>query len=502
MKRTLSFSVFVALFLATAAFADLVPLGPIPFSGTGLGSEHTILTVQNNPTESGCVAWNGTTNVIGAAACPPGIAGGNELTGSSQTQTRTIAELGLTSATDLRIVLNLNENTLDPVILQNMRLRIFSPAGAVLFDSGTTFVPVVDLFGSGTGQAGYVFLLTPAQAAAAQTVFAPTNRIGIAATLTGTTSGHETFFVAPVTGIGQQVDVADLNVTKTAPATAVAGNNITYGLTVTNAGTGAATTVRLQDVVPANTRFVSLAAPAGWTCTAPAPGGTGPVTCTTATLAAGATANFSLVVRSCGETPCPTTVTNTATVASFAFDPNAANNTAVATTLLQAQSDLSVTKGVTPSFVSPGQNVTFNVTVANAGPSTSVNTIMTDTLPAGFTAVSAVSTVGICSTATPGVVTCNIGTLGSANQCTTNAPTTAQITIMATVPANAATGSHTNTATVTSGNCLADAVITNNTTTVRFQVGPPSVGIPTASEWALLALALALAVAGAFAIKL
>ena len=48
-------------------------------------------------------------------------------------------------------------------------------------------------------------------------MFQGTNRVGVAATLTGATAGNETFFVADVTAIGTPLFGADLAVTKTAP---------------------------------------------------------------------------------------------------------------------------------------------------------------------------------------------------------------------------------------------------------------------------------------------
>lgn len=499
MTRT--YALAVGLLLSFSGFADIVPVGPVPYSGTGLGSVNTVLTIQDTPEESGCVSWNGTEDVIGAAACPPGIPGGDELTGSSQTQTHTIAELGLTTAADLRIVLNLNENEIDPVVLERLVLRILSPAGAVLFDSGEAFIRVVDLYGQGTGTAGYAFQLTPAQAAQAQAVFAPTNRIALAATISDTTAGHDTFFVADVAVIGAEEASADLSITKTAPATAIAGNSITYTATVTNLGTADATNVRFTDVLPAGTTFTSIAEPAGWTCTTPAVGTNGSVVCTAATMAAGATVSFPIVVRTCGGETCGTNLINTATVSSATFDAVVANNRATATTTMQAQSDLAITKSADPMTVVAGGAVTFTIVVENFGPSSSAGTVVTDTLPVGFTATSATSTLGTCSTATPGVVTCNLGTLASPNQCGT-APTNAQITIIARAPASAVPGSATNTATVASANCLPDSAAANNTASVTFALALPQVaGVPTASEWALILLGLGLAAAAMYTMK-
>ena len=79
---------------------------------------------------------------------------------------------------------------------------------------------------------------------------------------------------------------ADIRVTMTdSPDPVVAGTNLTYTITVTNAGPDDAFNASLTDMIPANTTFVSVAAQAGWTITSPAVGGTGSVTATRSTLA-------------------------------------------------------------------------------------------------------------------------------------------------------------------------------------------------------------------------
>lgn len=126
---------------------------------------------------------------------------------------------------------------------------------------------------------------------------------------------------------------ADVSVTKSdSPDPATAGGNITYAIAVANAGPSVASTLTLTDVIPANTTFASLTSPAGWTCTPLAVGGTGTVNCTNPTLAAGASASFTLVVNVVPGTPDATVITNTATVTSTTTDAVPANNTATATT--------------------------------------------------------------------------------------------------------------------------------------------------------------------------
>jgi hypothetical protein len=100
---------------------------------------------------------------------------------------------------------------------------------------------------------------------------------------------------------------ADLGVTNTGPATATAGTNLSYTVTVTNAGPSIAADagsasrafapaaiVTLTDVLPPNTTFVLRNQTAGpsFSCSTPAVGLAGTITCTLATLAPSGSAIF------------------------------------------------------------------------------------------------------------------------------------------------------------------------------------------------------------------
>src|SRR5262249_58041613 len=81
----------------------------------------------------------------------------------------------------------------------------------------------------------------------------------------------------------------DLSIMKTGnPDPVNAGANLTYTLTVANAGPSDAVTVQLNDSLATNTTFVSLTSPAGWTLTAPPVGSSGVVTAVRGSLAASA----------------------------------------------------------------------------------------------------------------------------------------------------------------------------------------------------------------------
>ena len=195
--------VVAAGFFVGPANASLVLLSAENFTATGLGAVNSILTVgspSNSTSETGSVGrlvGNPNDDIIGDAK-----------TGASQTQTRTLSQLGVTSAYSLRVVFNALEpgGTLNSILLSNLTLSIFSPTGALLFNSGS-FTPVSfpDTL-TGAGNSGFVFGLDAAQAAAAQTLaFGAgfgSNLVGLAATANNATGGFETFFVANTLGGG------------------------------------------------------------------------------------------------------------------------------------------------------------------------------------------------------------------------------------------------------------------------------------------------------------
>jgi uncharacterized repeat protein (TIGR01451 family) len=77
--------------------------------------------------------------------------------------------------------------------------------------------------------------------------------------------------------------------------------------------------------------------------------------------------------------------------------------------------DLSVTKADSPDPVSIGAPLMYSIQVANAGPDTATNVVVTDNLPKGVSFVSADSTQGSCSASgkkNNQKVTCTLGTIG------------------------------------------------------------------------------------------
>jgi hypothetical protein len=195
--------IFIAGALNTVS-ASLILVAPEDFAGSGLGSVNTVLTIQSpgsTTSEQGCVGGStagcpgGTTNAAGDVI--GGTFGGNELTGASQTLTRTVSELGIDTAANLRVVFNVAEPGSAPSInLTDLVLNIYSSTGVLEFTSGLFTPLVITGFETGIGNSGFVFALDAAQAALAQAILSPTDRLGLHASATDATGGPETFFIA------------------------------------------------------------------------------------------------------------------------------------------------------------------------------------------------------------------------------------------------------------------------------------------------------------------
>ncbi len=197
---------------------------------------------------------------------------------------------------------------------------------------------------------------------------------------------------------------ADVSLTQTdSPDPVLAGSDLTYTLGVANGGPSSAGSVSVTDNLPAGVTFVS-ASPSQGTCSQTS----GTVSCGLGTLGTSASASVQIVVRpqSTGQ------ITNTASVSAAGLDPNSANNSAAETTSVSPAADLSITNSDSPDPVTAGSNLTYTLGVANAGPSAADSISVTDQLPAGVDYLSATPSQGSC-THLLGMVTCDLGTLGS-----------------------------------------------------------------------------------------
>lgn len=451
------------------------------------GSAIFTLTLAVDPALAGGTTISNTATISSSTA-DPNV--GNE----SDTATTSVA-----AAADLSVT---KTDTPDPVtagtnITYTITVTNGGPSNAAsvsltdALPAGTTFVSLAQpagwscsppAIGSGGTVTCSIGTLTPGSAVFTLTVavdpaVATGTTISNTATATSTTADPNTGNESATTTTTVTTS-ADVSVTKVdTPDPVTAGTSLTYTITVTNAGPSNASTVSLSDTLPAGTTFGSFVQPAGWSCTTPAPLGTGAISCSIASLAPGSYV-FTVTTNVDPTVAAGATISNTATVTSATPDPNTGNESATSTTTVAASADLSVTKVDTPDPVTAGTNITYTITVTNAGPSNAAGVSLTDALPAGTTFVS-LSSPGGWSCTTPavsgtGTISCSIATFAQGNAVFTLVANVGSGVVSGTVITNTATvssttpdsnaGNESGTATTTVGTGSADLAITKTDT--------------------------------------
>ncbi|MEA3210564.1 MAG: hypothetical protein QOE70_3621 [Chthoniobacter sp.] len=430
--------------------------GNVVFSKSTVGASETgvftIVAKVNGATPNGATIVN---NATAASTTTDPTPGNN--TGTATTTVQAAADLAVTktdspdpatAGNNVTYTVNLANN--GPGTANTVTLTDAVPAG-------TTFVSAVVTTGSGwsvtapaIGGTGNVVFSKSTVAAAETGVFTIVARVNpnaangatitnsaVAASTTGDPDSSNNTGTATTTVQTR----ADLAVTKSdTPDPVIAGGNVTYTVNLSNNGASDAQSVTLTDAVPPNTTFVSavVTTGSGWSVTAPAVGGTGNVVFSKSTVGASETGVFTIVAKVNSSVTSGATITNSATAASATADPTPGNNTGTATTTVNVQADLAVTKTDSPDPVTAGNNVTYTVNLSNNGASDAQTVTLTDAVPAGTTFVSAVVSIGSGWTVSAPAV----GGTGNIvfSKSTVTAAETGVFTIVAKVPASAATG--------------------------------------------------------------
>ncbi len=215
---------------------------------------------------------------------------------------------------------------------------------------------------------------------------------------------------ASVTVTPQQIDLSlEKTIDRVAPNI---GENVTYRLTLRNAGPSTATGIRVRDLLPTGTSFVSSTSSSGgyvastgiWTPSAIAGNATATLTIVARVNAAGIVNNMAEVIAA-DQPDLDSTPGNGAV----------GEDDIAAVTFATPVADLSLTQTVDNATPNRNDRVTFTIVIMNSGPDTATNIVVNDRLPTTFNFVDSSTTVGTY-TSTSG--TWNIPTLANGQSAT------------------------------------------------------------------------------------
>ncbi|MGA8806743.1 MAG: Calx-beta domain-containing protein [Thermoanaerobaculia bacterium] len=221
---------------------------------------------------------------------------------------------------------------------------------------------------------------------------------------------------------GASAQTADLLVSKSAPESVSAGDKIDYSVFVFNSGPSTANSVTVTDTLPAGTTFLALnASTTLFSCTTPAVGSGGTVSCTTAAFEDESETTFTISVKTSPSAPSGQ-ISNTATITSATSDPDTSNNSSTAITgidaISSASADLSIDSMLGSTGAASGSTFSFQVAISNKGPSTAHHVQFTENVHANATFVSATVSdpIGAFPCVTPavgasGTITCTASSL-------------------------------------------------------------------------------------------
>ena len=169
--------------------------------------------------------------------------------------------------------------------------------------------------------------------------------------------------------------LADMQIVKTGPDSAAAGETVRYTLTITNNGPSRAMNINITDVLPAAVKDPEFALNGIYT---------GVWNGSYFLISLDPSESAELVITGTLSPSASGTLENVASVSASTPDPDLTNNTSETTTTVTSSADLSVIKAASPSPAIAGQYLIYTIVAGNAGPSAAEGVILEDTVPSGL----------------------------------------------------------------------------------------------------------------------
>ncbi len=186
------------------------------------------------------------------------------------------------------------------------------------------------------------------------------------------------------------------------PDPVLAGETITYSLTISNLGPSDAISVSVTDTLPAGVTFI-ISQPVSIPCRDTS----GVLVCDVGGIPAHGSTKIDILAQVSSSSIGP--IQNIAGVSGAETDPQLGNNSAARTITVGVSTDLSIDVVGQPDPVIAGELITYTLLVANDGPGDASNVVVTDTLPGG---VGYLSSQPAC-TQSNGTVFCDEGVIAA-----------------------------------------------------------------------------------------
>ncbi|TWU32279.1 DUF11 domain-containing protein [Novipirellula artificiosorum] len=410
------------------AVTDILPAGVSFISSTVSVGDYNASTgiwtvgnvaVGNNPTLTinarldGQAAATNTAQISAADQTDSDSTPGNNVEAEDDQATVTVTprtiDLSLTKAVDVarpapgeNVVFTVNVTNAGPDTAAGVVVSDTLPAGLSFVSSTVTD----GVFSDGTGL--WTIPEIPTGATSTLTITAQFNATSVLSNTAQVSAANE-FDIDSTPGNDSPAEddqasvtlspaTADLSLTKNVDnGVPNVGENVVFTVTVSNAGPDSATGVVVRDLLPADTTFVA---------STPSVGAYNPTTGRWDLGMLAASGSATLLIEA---TPQSTAlITNSAEIIQAdQFDPDSTPNNNVLTeddqddvAIQSQQIDLSVTQSVDNATPNVGEEITFTITVSNAGPSRATGVVVTDSLPTGVTLIRSVPSQGSINTST------------------------------------------------------------------------------------------------------